>query len=219
MPGLWQCGRHRTIVNICLPDVLTYFARDGKLLVDELFAHDVYPIVYKLIDGNEKFSYIPAKSSRGTMRFVDSRKDARNFPVGSVTELKGGRCFYITCIDQPEKLLPFYEKYKGRYSCVYQKDIYSGEQWLEFMPPETTKAAAVMKLKQLLGCRRVVVFGDGLNDREMFRLADRSLAMANAAPELKEIASDVIGSNEEDGVARWLEEHVMAGHKTEEHET
>ena len=40
----------------------------------------------------------------------------------------------------------------------------------------------------------------------MFELADEAYATANAAEKIKEIATDVIGSCEEDGVAKYLEE-------------
>ena len=51
-----------------------------------------------------------------------------------------------------------------------------------------------------------MVFGDGLNDLEMFEVADECYAMANAEPELKEVATKIIESNDNDGVARWLAE-------------
>ena len=41
----------------------------------------------------------------------------------------------------------------------------------------------------------------------MFQAADESYAVANAHEELKKIATDVILSNDEDGVAQWLEEN------------
>ena len=66
----------------------------------------------------------------------------------------------------------------------------------------------MLELKKRLGCDRVVCFGDGKNDISMFRAADECYAVADAEPELKAIATDVIGSNEDDGVARWLLEHV-----------
>ena len=44
----------------------------------------------------------------------------------------------------------------------------------------------------------------------MFRFADESYAVSNAVEELKEAATAVIGSNDEDGVAKWLLEHVQA---------
>ena len=38
-----------------------------------------------------------------------------------------------------------YEKYKDKYYCVYQRDIYTGEQWLEIMPPQVSKSNAIKK--------------------------------------------------------------------------
>ena len=64
-----------------------------------------------------------------------------------------------------------------------------------------------------LGCDRLIVFGDGKNDIDMFQLADESYAVANAAPELKAVATGVIGSNDEDAVAKWLLEHAQTGDK------
>ena len=72
------------------------------------------------------------------------------------------------------------------------------------MPKSTSKSNAIRQLKDLLQCDRVVVFGDGKNDIDMFQMADVSYAMENAVDELKEIATGVIESNNNDGVAKWL---------------
>ena len=64
-----------------------------------------------------------------------------------------------------------------------------------------------MRLKEMLGCDEVVCFGDGVNDIPMFLTADRAYAVANAEKALKEIASGIIESNEQDGVAKWLIGH------------
>lgn len=50
----------------------------------------------------------------------------------------------------------------------------------------------------------VVVMGDSYNDQPMFEIAGYRIAMANAAPILKETAEFVTLSNEEDGVAVGL---------------
>ena len=34
-----------------------------------------------------------------------------------VAPVKRGDVFYITCIDEPEKLMPLYNKYKDKYHC------------------------------------------------------------------------------------------------------
>ncbi len=111
--------------------------------------------------------------------------------------------------DSPEKLKPMYDKYKETFHCVYQKDIYTDEQWLEIMPLEASKANAIKQLQKLLGCDRVVAFGDGRNDIDMFELADESYAVQNADEQLKKYATSVISSNDEDGVAHWLEDNCI----------
>lgn len=192
--------------------ILENFFEEGiDGLLQDLFDNCVYPIVYTFINGAEKFLYIPEKSSKEILEFIATRKnDTRKHPVENEEELSKGKSFYITCIDLPGKLFPLYEKYKDQYHCIYQKDIYSGAQWLEIMPHASTKANAVSRLKTLLGCNHVVVFGDGMNDIEMFQMADECYAVANAVPELKEIATAVIDGNNNDGVAAWLEKHVLA---------
>jgi hypothetical protein len=49
------------------------------------------------------------------------------------------------------------------------------------------------------------VFGDYLNDLDMFRIAGRSIAMGNALPEVKESANEIIGSNAQGAVLQYLE--------------
>lgn len=189
-----------------------YLDNNVYTLLQELFSEGIYPIVYSIIDGKERFSYYPEKSAKGIVEFVALRNDKRKRIVHSQEELIEGNIFYITCIEAPEKIKPFYEKYKELYHCVYQRDIYSGEQWLEFMSKNATKASAIQRLKQITKSDYVIAFGDGINDLEMFEIADESYAMENAVPELKAIATKVIGSNDMDGVAYWLSK-MMPGAK------
>lgn len=84
--------------------------------------------------------------------------------------------------------------------------MYTNEQWLEIMPLEASKSNAIIQLKEMLKCEKLVVFGDGRNDIDMFQIADESYAVANAHEDLKHYATDIIISNDEDGVAKWLDE-------------
>ena len=42
----------------------------------------------------------------------------------------------------------------------------------------------------------------------MFKISDECYAVENAVDELKKIATEVISSNNQDGVAKWLLENV-----------
>jgi len=191
--------------------IANYFGPEVLAVLDDFFDRGLFPIVYAYIDGRESFSFVPALCSRGQRDFLDTRKgDIRTHAVAAPPELKQGDIFYITCIDEPEKLAPLYEAYKDRYHCVYHTDIYSGEQWLEIMPREASKSNAAKQLQAMLGCEKLIVFGDGKNDIDLFQAADESYAVENAHPELKQYATEIIASNEEDGVAKWLQAHCSA---------
>ncbi|MBQ4085910.1 MAG: HAD-IIB family hydrolase [Clostridia bacterium] len=179
--------------------------QDAQEILSLLLQAGVVPIVYSVIDGQEKFSFDPARANRATLEFNESRKnDPRRNYVESYDHL--GEMFYFTCIDTPERLGPLHEILRKKYHCVYGKDIYSGEQWLEIVA--STKAEAALQLKALFHCDRLVCFGDGKNDIPMFAIADECYAVANADPALKAVATGVIASNMEDGVPRWLLENA-----------
>ncbi|MBD5534047.1 MAG: HAD family hydrolase [Lachnospiraceae bacterium] len=157
----------------------------------------------------ERFSYIPQRATEGMRRFLDTRKgDERERAVSTVEELMAGDIFYFTCIDEREKLAAICERYRERYHCVLSQEIYTKDWFLEIMPLATSKARAVMRLKEYLGCDRVVAFGDQNNDIDMFEVADEAYAVENAVEELKAVATGVIASNDDDGVAHFLRERL-----------
>lgn len=185
--------------------ISNYFDNDIHSVIDMLIENNIYPTVYSVRNSEEKFSFITEMATDGMKDFILSRKgDKRTNPVDRVQQLHEGEIFYLTCIDDEMKLRPFYEKFKDIYHCVFQRDIYSGEQWLEIMPFKASKSSAALQLKEYLGCDRLVVFGDALNDKDLFECADECYAVANAADELKKMATDIIESNDNDGVAKWL---------------
>jgi Cof subfamily protein (haloacid dehalogenase superfamily) len=73
-----------------------------------------------------------------------------------------------------------------------------------------TKAAGLAWLCERLGvdAAQVLAFGDMPNDVPMLAWAGRSVAVANAHASVLELADDVTASNEEDGVAEYLESLV-----------
>ena len=167
----------------------------------------VYPIVYSYVDGAEKYFYCPKLISDETEAFLKTRRgDGRDNEVDSADRLCVGDVFHYSCVGRAEILLPVYEKLKDRFPSVYYKEIYSGDRWLEVHPVGASKANAALELKKLMGCDRLVCFGDGKNDISMFQIADECYAVANAEPELKSIATAVIGGNNDDGVVKWLEQ-------------
>lgn len=88
---------------------------------------------------------------------------------------------------------------------------YRGENRYTFLLKNTGKAAALCSLADRLNIsmEQVAVFGDDQNDLEMIRSCGIGVAVANAIPAVLAAAGDVAFSNEEDGVARYIEEHFF----------
>ena len=159
---------------------------------------DFYPIVYAFIKEQEKFSYIPSKSTKQQLDFISTRNDKRKNPIEN--DLYQGDVFYVSCIASKKQLESFYHDLKDRYQCLFSKDIYSQDWWLEILPKKATKAHAILQLKEYLNCDKVVVFGDGLNDISMIQKAPLGIAMGNAIDEVKEVADFVTKRNDDDGI-------------------
>lgn len=66
------------------------------------------------------------------------------------------------------------------------------------------KYKGIRKMVQLLNAdeNEVVVFGDGLNDRKMFKDAPFAIAMGNAIDELKALADYVTAESDDDGIMK-----------------
>lgn len=65
--------------------------------------------------------------------------------------------------------------------------------------------------KHGLSLEQVAAFGDDYNDVEMLGACGIGIAVENALDEVKAAAAQICGSNESDGVARWLEENLTNG--------
>ena len=173
---------------------------------------NIYPLVYSFVQDKERVSWVKGTETTGIASYVDSRKEDRRMRgLDSVENLYDGEVFYFTCIGEKEQFEEAYAILKDdeRFRCTFQPEQQKREEyWLEIMPQKATKANAILKLKELLDCDKVVAFGDAMNDIPMFQIADEAYAMDNAVDALKEIATAVIESNDADGVAKWLQARV-----------
>ncbi|MCR4776804.1 MAG: HAD family hydrolase [Saccharofermentans sp.] len=152
-------------------------------------------------------AYVPVEHTVCFQGYLDYYKNDRaKTEVPDLESMFCGIPGYVTLISSKEDLDPIHERvrsYPG-WECIFQKDIYRDEYWLEICPQNCTKAKAVLKLKEEYGFDKVVVFGDSVNDIPMFNAADEAYAVSNAIEEVKKAATEVIGSNEEDAVAQFL---------------
>ena len=87
----------------------------------------------------------------------------------------------------------------------------SGENLYDIGAAGCTKGNGVKDLASFffVQAAEIVAFGDDFNDVEMLREYGIGVAVANAIDEAKAAADYTCDTNDNDGVAKWLEENVL----------
>lgn len=120
----------------------------------------------------------------------------------------------ITHPEEVARILPIaQEHFKGRAAFSVSKPYF-----LEAEPPEVSKGNALKELSKIIGINpeTTLVFGDSLNDLSMLAFTPNSVAMENGRDEVKAAARYICQPNHQDGVARFIEEHVLNAAAKEE---
>lgn len=185
---------------------------EQKYIENFLEGAGLFPLVYTYREGEEKVLWYPSHENEGIRRYLSCRKgDKRMEPVENGGSVYQGNMFYFTCIGEKEELLKAYNclRADGRFRITLQQELYRPEYWLEIMPAKASKAEAIRELKKLWRCERIVSFGDSMNDIPMFSVSDEAYAVENAVEELKKHASGTIPSNDDDGVAEFLQKRFF----------
>jgi hydroxymethylpyrimidine pyrophosphatase-like HAD family hydrolase len=87
----------------------------------------------------------------------------------------------------------------------------SGSDLYDINPQDATKLNGVKTLAEHFDIRltEVVAFGDDNNDIGMLRECGVGVAVENAIDGAKAVADYVSDANDDDGIAKWLEENVL----------
>ena len=87
----------------------------------------------------------------------------------------------------------------------------SKSHFLEVNPAKASKGNALRWLGKHLGfsMANVTAFGDSLNDLSMLTAAGHGVTVANAREDVRALVSATCPSNQEDGVARDIEQHIL----------
>ncbi|MGL5292456.1 MAG: HAD-IIB family hydrolase, partial [Aeromonas sp.] len=89
--------------------------------------------------------------------------------------------------------------------------VQSAPFFLEFMNKNSNKGTGVAALAEHLGlsAEQVICVGDAGNDRHMIEYAGLGVAMGNATDDIKQLAQHITARNDEDGVAKVIEQFVL----------
>ncbi len=196
----------------------------------ELFLNIIRPDYALLADGTMIFHDgelihgfpMDSATSENIIKEIMSMEDGRDFVVGA------GKVLFCSAkgVDEPWRqtydfskgfhkpsykiasVMNSYEeakKFADKFSCRLYS--YRGEDLYAFTHKESGKYQAVCALGELLNIelQDMIAFGDDENDYEVLKHCGKGIAVANAIPMIKEIADEITGSNDGDGVAIYLE--------------
>ena len=91
------------------------------------------------------------------------------------------------------------------------KILQSQKNILDIIPSKSSKGNGIRYVSELLSLNilKTLAFGDADNDIPMFQAVQYSVAMNNAVDELKKIATYVTDSNDDDGIANFVNKNVL----------
>lgn len=152
----------------------------------------------------EDWLLFPSDPAYENRWFVDSHQ-----PM-DIVSLEGAKCFnwlkLLFCA--PGRILEQIRDYGAEHRIEgILESIYTNPVYLEYMPPRVNKGKCLQRLRKVpeLQGRTFVAVGDYTNDLELLQEADVAVAVANALPEVKQVADHVICSNDEDAIAYLID--------------
>ena len=169
------------------------------------------PFIYTF--GEKHKLYYQRATNPGSQAYVKSLEgDERLNQVKCFEFKEEEKISGFLLIDTYDRLEPIYqslqEKHFDHLNIYFAEDVsMKGYYWLQSFHQEASKGNMLETLARKLeiSLERIVVFGDYLNDLDMFRVAGRAIAVENALPEVKESAHEIIGSNSQGAVLQYLE--------------
>ena len=175
--------------------------------------HGMEPMVYQLGDDGILLMHCDEGGGRydQARRFITDRNSLTLKKIHECPEpeamISGGRNILILSaapMEVTQRAVADVEAIGGLSVSVYSDPVYAGAGFIEVFTEGVSKARGIQELKEATGAEHVTVFGDNLNDLPMMAVADTSVAVANALPEVKAAADIVIGPNTDDSVATYI---------------
>lgn len=173
-------------------------------------------------DGERDGVHFGTRTNESTSWYVDEKRRHRDPRLRPCDDLLGiareedvAQVTTFALDDEAGTLVERLHEAAGDRAAVHSAANFYWPGWTEITVQhrDAVKGAAIPALLDACGRRGVdvVACGDHLNDLSMFAIATHSIAPANAHPEVLESATEIVRSNEEDGIVRHLlDRHALA---------
>lgn len=177
-------------------------------VLDICMRHGKSPFFYRIQNGDMIIEY-QQTTTLAEQVFLEKRAD--RFPQAfrqiSRYSAEGGGV-YFSLQDTYERLNAIHRELEpmDEIRCAFYRDVYMDDNWyLEIYDAASGKDKGIERLATQWNVDRIVAFGDNLNDAAMLRMADCACVVENGMDAAKALADCIIGSNDADGVAEFLQ--------------
>ena len=172
---------------------------------------DIAPFIYTY--ENSHSVYYRSINNFGAQKYINSVSSYKNIKqVDEFIFSEYERISGFLLIDTKINLEPVYNElhslYQDELNIYFAQDVSNPSfHWLQSFHQKANKGIMLKRMTQHLGIpiSKTVVFGDYMNDLDMFKVAGHSIAVENALPEVKAVAQQIISSNINQGVIVYLE--------------
>ncbi|MBQ8555712.1 MAG: HAD family phosphatase [Clostridia bacterium] len=132
--------------------------------------------------------------------------------VGDLTTFIQKPVTKILMMDDPERIAVLLQEAQAHFGDRVSLTC-SKPYFLECNPKLATKGNGLRWCARHLGFRmdELLAFGDSLNDVSMLEAAGTGVAMRNAREDVKAFGFPQCRTNDEDGVARYIDEMILSG--------
>ena len=169
---------------------------------------DYYSITEKVKDISERVDYCSASNYYYKDASINNHPFIKN--INSLEDIKEEivRMNIHVSNDKIDYCLDLINKNYKNLDCFIMRDSNNELKWLVINPKDINKGTTLEKLGNSLNIKpeEMIFFGDGPNDIEVMKLVGCSVAMGNAINPIKDIAKHITLSNNNDGIAAFLEE-------------
>lgn len=145
--------------------------------------------------------------------YVKRESEIIDMDIKPVKDLRDGLDFApnkFLFAQDPDKIDKPTQKLMKKFGHVTEQ-VKSMKFYYEVMPLGLSKGSSIIEACKIFGIdiKDTIVFGDQMNDMSMFEVAGTGVAMANAVDPIKDVADYVTKSNDEDGIAYYLENFIL----------
>ena len=180
---------------------------DNKLIYDSRIASDIFiPFIRDLSNANLKVAAQIEGIHYSNFNVTEKWSYINNFIITDYLNISGSADKLYAIIEEINQI----DIIKSRLPRELYLNV-SRDNLAMIMHKEARKSIGILEIAKMFNISKneILVFGDDTNDKDMFLNSGLSVAMGNAIDEIKIIADHICDTNDNDGVAKWLDENIL----------